>query len=199
MSVDVEPSHKNFGGGMRNSSNESEEMKETEDYLSSEVSKLTTEERAKALDDLHCVGEDLQEFPELMQESLLKFDAMVNKQQNEVYKRAVRQNRAYVEDPCFRLRFLRFNFYDIHRSVNQMMNFLKHKEIYFGTDKLARNIKLEDLNEDDVALMLAGLYHIHDGKDRTGRVIFSVMTEMLGKCKIENLVSLFCFLIELHL
>jgi len=77
-----------------------------------------------------------------------------------------------------------------------MMNFLKHKEIYFGTEKLARNIKLEDLNEDDVALMLAGLYHIHDGKDRTGRVIFSVMTEMLGKCKIENLIHVYYYMVN---
>jgi len=166
------------------------EMKQTEEFLSAEASKLTTEERAKALDDLHCVGEEPTESFENVGKMLEQFENFVKLMQSPIYSRAVRQNRAYVEDPYFRLRFLRCNLYDVHRSVVQMMNFLEHKELYFGNDKLAREITLDDLSEEDMGLMLSGLYHIQKERDRSGRVIVEVLWDMFGRVKFENLIHI---------
>ena len=52
-------------------------MKETEEFLAAELKKLSVQERAKALDDVHCVGEELQQTPEMLQQSLAEFVCFV--------------------------------------------------------------------------------------------------------------------------
>eukprot|EP00526_Cylindrotheca_closterium_P023723 CAMPEP_0113640576 /NCGR_PEP_ID=MMETSP0017_2-20120614/21297_1 /TAXON_ID=2856 /ORGANISM="Cylindrotheca closterium" /LENGTH=191 /DNA_ID=CAMNT_0000551867 /DNA_START=464 /DNA_END=1035 /DNA_ORIENTATION=- /assembly_acc=CAM_ASM_000147 len=142
------------------------EMKSIEDFLASEMTKLSVQERSKVLDDLHCVGEELKETPEMIEESLAEFDQVLQERNEPIYHLATSQNRSYVEDPSFRLRFLRANLHDVHKSVNQMIGFLSRKEKYFGRDKVARDVTLDDLDEDDIELLLSGLYHIQDGTDR---------------------------------
>jgi hypothetical protein len=167
------------------------EMKGTEDFLAAELNTLSLQERSKALDDVHCVGEELQENPEMIKQSLAAFDEEVKAERNPIYELAASQNRAYVEDPGFRLKFLRAKLHDVKQSVRQMMNFLQYKATYFGEDKLARDITLSDLNQDDIDLMLSGLFHVQDGRDRSGRVIIYMFTHMLGRCKTETLVRVF--------
>ncbi|CAJ1963566.1 unnamed protein product [Cylindrotheca closterium] len=164
------------------------EMKQTEDLLASEMNRLSVQERAKAFDDLHCVGEELRETPEMIQKSLAEFEEAVQKERNSVYEMAINQNRAYVEDPKFRLKFLRAKLYDIRKSVRQMMSFLEQKAKYFGDDKVAQEIGMSDLTEEDVQLMLSGLFHIQDGRDRKGRVILHMFSKKLGKCKAETFI-----------
>ena len=145
--------------------NSAPEMKQTEDILASEMNRLSMEDRKRAFDDVHCVGEELNETPEMVQKSLADFDQAVRTSRNPMYKVALNQNRAYVEDPSFRLAFLRANFHDVDKSVRQMMNFLENKAKYFGQDKVAREIVLSDLTEEDIALMLSGFIHIQEGTD----------------------------------
>lgn len=115
------------------------------------------QERTEALHDVHCVGEELQEDPEIMQKALSDFNDAIQQAQNPTYEIVSNQNKAYVEDPSFRLRFLRANRFDVGKSLRQMMSFLQHKAAYFGADKMARDITLDDLSEEDVKVMLSGL------------------------------------------
>ncbi|CAJ1937742.1 unnamed protein product [Cylindrotheca closterium] len=69
-----------------------------------------------------------------------------------------------------------------------MMNFLRYKATYFGNDKVARDITLDDLNEEDMKWMLSGLFHIQDGRDQSGRVIIYLSNTLLGKCKADTLI-----------
>ncbi|CAJ1937766.1 unnamed protein product [Cylindrotheca closterium] len=171
-----------------------DEMKQTEAYLAAELNKLTVQERAKAMDDIHCVGEELNETPEMIEQSLREFDHLVQKMKTPTYEMAVNQNKAFVEDPSFWLRFLRCNMHDVNRSVRQMMEFLKHKATYFGEDNVAREITLDDLNDADMSLLLSGLYHIQDGRDRKGRVVLYITTELLGRCKLGNLIHVIYYI-----
>mmetsp|Transcript_4017 Transcript_4017/g.9277 ORF Transcript_4017/g.9277 Transcript_4017/m.9277 type:complete len:495 (-) Transcript_4017:264-1748(-) len=164
------------------------EMKQTEDFLASEMNKLSVQERANALDDVHCVGEELKETPEMIEKGLAEFQKAVEEARNPVYEMACQQNRSYMEDPTLRLQFLRANFYDVGASVHQMMNLLECKAKYFGNDAVARDITLDDLNEEDMVMMLSGLCHIQDGRDRSGRVILYVFNRMLGKCRADTLI-----------
>ncbi|CAJ1969898.1 unnamed protein product [Cylindrotheca closterium] len=164
------------------------EMKQTEDLLASEMNRLSMQERANAFADVHCVGEDIQETPEMVQRSLEEFENTVQKERNPVYEMAVNQNRAYVEDPKFRLKFLRAKLYDARKSVRQMMSFLEQKAKYFGNDKVAREIDLSDLSKEDMELMLSGLYHIQEGRDRMGRVIVHFFGKNLSTCKADDLI-----------
>ena len=94
------------------------------------MNRLSVQERAKAFDDVHCVGEELHETPGMIQKSLIDFDQTLRKQQNPIYEMAVNQIRQYVEDPTFRLKFLRAKLYDIGQAVRQMMSFLEQKAKY---------------------------------------------------------------------
>lgn len=148
-----------------------QEMKSTEDFLASELGKLSVEERSGALDDLHCVGQDLEETPEMVENSLRELDRILIQRNDSIYNIAASQNRAYVEDPNFRLRFLRAKLHDAEKAATQMIGFLSQKEIYFGREKLARDITLNDLDENDMKLLLSGRFHIQDGLDRKGRPV----------------------------
>eukprot|EP00526_Cylindrotheca_closterium_P004956 CAMPEP_0113640698 /NCGR_PEP_ID=MMETSP0017_2-20120614/21363_1 /TAXON_ID=2856 /ORGANISM="Cylindrotheca closterium" /LENGTH=623 /DNA_ID=CAMNT_0000551999 /DNA_START=33 /DNA_END=1901 /DNA_ORIENTATION=- /assembly_acc=CAM_ASM_000147 len=164
------------------------EMKQTEDFLASEMNKLSVQERANALADVHCVGEELKETPEMIEKGLAEFQKAVEEAKNPVYEMACQQNRSYVEDPTLRLQFLRANFYDVGTSVRKMMNVLQYKAKYFGHDMVARDITLDDLNEEEMELILSGLCHIQDGRDRSGRVVLYVFTHMLGRCRADTLI-----------
>ena len=167
-----------------------DEMKQTEKLLASELSKLSVQERAEAFDDVHCVGEELKETPELIERSLAEFEQVVQRERSHVYHMAWNQNSAYVEDPSFRLKFLRANMHDVDSSVRQMMHFLQLKATYFGNDKVAREITLDDLDKEDMEVLLSGLWHIQEERDRTGRVIVHMFGNLFGKWKAENTVRL---------
>ena len=163
-------------------------MKQMEDFLASEFNRLSVEEQTKALNDIYGVGEELKENLDLVQRALAEFEKQLQMGKFPIYEAAVSLNRAYVEDASFRLKFLRANMYNVTRSVNQMVNFLGHKATFFGVDKIARDITLEDMNREDMDLLLSGFYHIQDGTDQSGRVIVYMFNHMLGKCKAETLV-----------
>ncbi|CAJ1936710.1 unnamed protein product [Cylindrotheca closterium] len=187
------PNHFQMPG--KNSSNNDDitskpAMKQTEAFLASEMSQMSVEERSKAMDDLHCVGEELQETPEMIQKSLAEFEEAVQKERNPIYEMAINQNRAYVEDPTFRLRFLRAKLYNVREAVRKMMSLLECKAKYFGDDKVARDITLDDLSEEDKQLMLSGLYHIQDGRDQNGRLILHLFGKMLIRCRADNLIRI---------
>ncbi|CAJ1969896.1 unnamed protein product [Cylindrotheca closterium] len=166
------------------------EMKETEAFLASEMNRLSVQERSNALDDLHCVGEEVQETPDMIQKALADFDQAVRKEQNPFYEMAMNQNRAYVEDPTFRLKFLRAKLFNAREAVRKMMSLLECKAKYFGHGKVGREITLDDLSEEDKQLMLSGIYHIQDGRDRNGRLILHFFGKMLSRCKADNLIRI---------
>ena len=167
-------------------------MKETELMLASALSNLTAQERTLALHDVHCVGEELKESPEIVEKSLVEFDQAVQRQRNPVYDIAVSHNRAYVENRSFRLRFLRAAMHNIGLAVANMMNFLDNKLLHFGEDKVSREIRLNDLNEEEVGLLVSGIFHIQNDRDPMGRVIVYITAgiEMLEICRAQTLVRL---------
>ena len=167
-------------------------MKETELMLASALNNLTAQERTLALHDVHCVGEELKESPEIVEKSLVEFDQAVQRQRNPVYEIAVSQNRAYVENRSFRLRFLRAAMHNIGLAVTNMMNFLYNKLLHFGEDKVSREIRLNDLNEEEVGLLVSGIFHIQNDRDPMGRVIVYITAgiEMLEICRAQTLVRL---------
>ncbi|CAJ1937922.1 unnamed protein product [Cylindrotheca closterium] len=165
------------------------EMRQTEQLLASEFNKLSVEERSEALDDIHCVGEELQENSDSIGRLLVEFEAFVEQERNAFYDMAVKKNRAYVEDASFQLRFLRYNKYNVHQSVCQMMKFLEHKAKIFGKDKVSREITLQDLNDTAKELLVSGLYHIQKDRDQSGRVILYMMSDKLGRCSADTMIQ----------
>lgn len=180
---------------VRNQNQTREEMKETEGVLASEMSKLTIQERTKAMDDLHCVGEDLEETPGMMERSLQMFGTALQQHEHDAfYDMARRQNRAYVEDPSFRIRFIRANYHDVDKAVSQMLLFLQTKAKYFGTECIGRDITFKDLSEDDRELLMSGAYHVQAERDQNGRTVVYALSKMIGRSKGESLCRVVYFI-----
>ncbi|KAL3928743.1 MAG: hypothetical protein SGBAC_012518 [Bacillariaceae sp.] len=168
--------------------------KATDELLAAQMRQLTVEERGEALDDVHCVGEELKETPEIIQKSLAELGVAIEQEKNTTYDIAMKQNRAYVEDPVFRLKFLRANLHDVNKAVRQMMSFLEKKAVHFGIEKVAREITLDDLTDEDRKFMLMGIYHIQDARDRTGRVVLYSFNGQLGKASLDCLIRIMYYI-----
>ncbi|CAJ1936079.1 unnamed protein product [Cylindrotheca closterium] len=146
-------------------------LKAAEEYLASEVHKLSLKERLEALDDVHCVGKEIETTPEALQDLLTEFDEEVKRSNDPTYKLAERLNKAYVEDTAFRLRFLFSKMNNVKQAVTQMLAFLRQKAMYFGKEALGRDILLSDLNTDDLDLMKSAIYYVQAERDSSGRAI----------------------------
>ena len=176
-------------------------FREVENLLSSDMSKLSVQERASALDDVHCVGEELKETPETVQQLLAEFEETVQSQQHQhpIYALALNQNRAYVEDSSFRLKFLRANLHNVQRAVSQMMDLLRNKAKYFGQDTVTREITTSDLTEDDIDLMLSARYFIPQERDRMGRPVAYIIDRESRHgiyTKVSTNLALICKLVQ---
>lgn len=163
-------------------------LKPAEDFLAAEMNKLSFQEISKALDDVHCVGEDIHEDEDMIRRSLAEFDQQAKARRNRYFELAMTQDKAYIEDEDFCLKFLRANFFDVNRSVGQMMSFLQYKARYFGEDKLGRDIALSDLSQEDVDLMRSGILHQQKGRDRSGRVVLYILNHLVGLIKEDTMV-----------
>lgn len=161
------------------------------DVLTFEFSKLSLQEQSQALSDIHHAGE-LQEDPVMIDKLLQDFEQEVGRSKCAVYEQALKKDRSYVEDPGFRLKFLRANMHDVPKAVKQMFSFLKHKAKYFGNDKVASDITINDLTPEELKILLSGIYHIQEGTDKNGRVILHYFSKaMPSKIKVESMVSFF--------
>lgn len=170
------------------------EMRETQDYLRSEFNKLSVNEQTEVLNDIYCVGDGLQEPADLIEASLTNFHQELERGIFPVYEMALGQNRAYVQDPSFRLMFIRAKKHNVSDAAIQMENFLRHKATYFGFEKVARDITLEDLSTEEVSILLSGLFHVQDDTNRSGRVIIYSFNKMFGKYSAESLIRVMYYI-----
>lgn len=173
-------------------SRQSHQVEEVEEILSSEFKKLSVPEQARALDDLnHASGSELKEDPAVIDQLLSDFEDEVGRFHSPIYEQALVQDSSYVEDPAFRLKFLRANLHNVKEATKQMLSFLRHKATYFGSDKITSDITVDDLTPDELKLMLSGIYHIQDGTDRNGRVILTTFAGLVPqKFNAETMVRL---------
>ncbi|CAJ1933047.1 unnamed protein product [Cylindrotheca closterium] len=118
--------------------------------------------------------------------SLLDFKREVEQSHYPIYELALQQDRSYVEDPAFCLKFLRANKYNVPKAVKQMIDFLRQKAIYFGADKLSHDVTTEDLSTKELEVLLSGQYHIQDATDPNGRAIIYCFNTKFGQCNADS-------------
>ena len=132
----------------------------------------------------------LQEDPNVVREKLVEMNEAIQKQKGKAYLRAEKQSRNYVENPDFRLKFLRADCFDVPAATRRFMAFFEQKMMYFGENKLTKDIELSDLSVEDLAVVKSGVMQEHYEVDASGRVVVSFFRQ-LRRCKeIDNMVSL---------
>lgn len=167
-------------------------MSESEIFLMSKFTELSPREKLEALNDLHYAESELDENPLKVHQMLTEFEDVLERVHDPIYEQALKQDSSYVEDPAFRLKFLRANGHSVPKAVKQMIEFLKNKARYFGTDKLTSDITFDDMTPEELKIILSGIYHVQGGLDRSGRVILHRFNRLLpNNVNEETMVRFF--------
>jgi hypothetical protein len=157
-----------------------------------ELNGLSMKERDEIYHDVHGVSDVINENPMTVRVEITRLlqqlDEMPARQKG-AYLQALEQNPGYVHDDEFLLMFLRADRFNVRASALRCVSFFEHKLLLFGSDKLGRDITIDDLSEDDMACLESGYAQMLSGRDRAGRAIFCLMP-MIRKYKtVHNRVS----------
>jgi hypothetical protein len=104
-------------------------------------------------------------------------------------RRARVQCPGYVDDPAFRLRFLRAEQFHIKRAATFLLRHFEEKKLLFGEHCLGRDITLPDLNDDDLAYLECGGHQISPCVDRHGRCIEICNLHLLNSTDTSSKIS----------
>ena len=145
--------------------------------IASEMNRLSLEERANALEDLHGIKREEGQSPEAIASLVEQVKSEISKLRvKTAYDKAVFLCPSFVHNPDFILMFLRSENFNVALTVKRLMLHFEHKLELFGIERLARSLRFDDLDEDDKGAMFAGSMQVLPEKDRSGRtVIISIM------------------------
>ncbi|CAJ1932734.1 unnamed protein product [Cylindrotheca closterium] len=139
--------------------------------LSQAFNRLTFQERQEQQDLLHGVDGTLPEDKDFVEIALQELDNhLIRIKHGSVYETAEKMDPKYAGSRAFRIMFLRGNRYDAKAAADQTLRFFAQKQKLFGTEKLVKEITIDDLDEDDRACLRTGCIQIA-GKDRSDRHI----------------------------
>lgn len=157
--------------------------------LAQELNSLSLQERNRAIESLHGVDHVIKETPAMIRDKLLEFqialecllqaDSSISRKITAVtrnaYLQAQHQSPSYVQNPAFRLMFLRAESFDAMLAAHRMLVYLEEKLSRFGPDALTRSLTLQDLSPQAMAMLLdLGIHQLLPSRDSAGRAIYLV-------------------------
>jgi hypothetical protein len=146
---------------------------EIDALIAREMTRMSLDEREKALDDVHGIGEVKEEDPAFVSSCLEAFEDHLQtiKQEDMAYALAKAMSRQYVSAKNFRMMFLRADRYAPKDAAERMVRFFELKKRLFGAEKLVKDITLEDLDKDDMDALKTGCVQVSPLTDMAGRPI----------------------------
>jgi hypothetical protein len=167
-----------------------------EDRIAREVREMPQDEREKVWADLSGdekasqfrkeVIEDPKEIAKALEDMEAELESIHDK---EAFELARKQSSTYVNRRSFQLMFLRSCEYNGKRAANKLVEHMQRKKQLFGESVLGRDIKLSDLNADDMETLYSGGIQFLQERDNAGRlVLFGHVKSLIFKER-ENLVS----------
>lgn len=103
------------------------------------------------------------------------------------YQLAIEQDAAWVDRQ--KIKFLRAEDFNASNAAARMLRYFTLKEALFGKDKLGRDIRLQDFNQDDIESLQAGGMQILSEPDHAGRRIFFTQNRNYMYKERKNMVS----------
>ena len=144
----------------------------TEELLTKELNHLSSTEREEVLYDVHGVSNVVEETPEFVARRLEDLNVNICKTRDKAaYDLAEALNKEFVQDRRLRLQFLRSCAFDASWAADRMVRHFEVKQSLFGSDKLAKEITLEDFSKEDIACLESGFGTILPLRDRAGRAV----------------------------
>lgn len=141
--------------------------------LVEELNQLSIQERNKVYEDIHGVSKPIEETPGLLQARFVAMQTELDKLPTKTaYDLAWRQNRAFVEDPDFRLAFLRCEEFDAKKAAVRFSNYFELiLELWPGGEVLGREITLADLGPEELSDLQHGHVQYLSQRDSAGRAV----------------------------
>jgi hypothetical protein len=179
--------------------------KEIDSLIASEMTRLSMEDRERALYDVHGIGENVNADSVLHHDRLMElethlFRILAYKTTPSAFAEAAQMSPEYVQNPNFRIMFLRAEHFDAKLAAERLVRFFELKKRLFGRDRLVKDITLEDLDEDDMeTLETGGVGQVSPLKDMAGRPIVCFL-QALRKYKVpENAVRFYIYILYLYM
>lgn len=143
--------------------------------IAKQMMQLSVEDREKAYMDVHGVKEGTVETDESKRVGLQTMEEEILKMEDKrAYDLALEISSKYVENPEFRLAFLRAESFDAAKAA---LRFVRHFELkleLFGEEKIAMDIVQDDLDREAMEALYSGMGQTTDAKDSAGRRIITV-------------------------
>jgi hypothetical protein len=153
--------------------------KATDDLFAKAMTELSVQEREQVYHDVHGIFDVAEETSDIITRCLADLDAELNKIQNKhAYELAKRQDPYYVSNRKLLLKFLRSESFAPQRAAEKLVRFFQVKSDLFGESKLTTEIRIADLNEEDIRLLESGLGQLMPRRDQAGRAIFCWCTPL---------------------
>eukprot|EP00339_Tiarina_fusa_P027317 CAMPEP_0117080352 /NCGR_PEP_ID=MMETSP0472-20121206/56695_1 /TAXON_ID=693140 ORGANISM="Tiarina fusus, Strain LIS" /NCGR_SAMPLE_ID=MMETSP0472 /ASSEMBLY_ACC=CAM_ASM_000603 /LENGTH=319 /DNA_ID=CAMNT_0004807961 /DNA_START=69 /DNA_END=1026 /DNA_ORIENTATION=- len=166
----------------------------SEERISRELREMPQEEREKVWADLsgnEKTSQFRKDVPEEPEEIARALDEMSTALQEITDKPALdlatKQDGEYVDGRSFRLMFLRSCEYDGKRAAQKLVEHMNTKQQLFGDHCLGRDIKLSDLNEEDMKTLNSGGLQFLPERDNAGRIVLYGHVESVKFKERENL------------
>lgn len=122
----------------------------------------------------------LQELTDLLQQP--------GQKGREAFDAAILQNPQWMERE--KIKFLRACNFDVATTADHILRCFKLKEELFGREKLGRDIRLSDLNEDDLACLRLEPMYLLPRTDHVGRPVFFTRPSNFVYKEHSNMVRL---------
>lgn len=167
---------------------------EIDTLVARDMNELSGKEREQVLHDIHGVVDIPNETPLKLEEKLAELEAEIQRiAAKSAYQRAHTVSETYVNDRSFRLKFLRADRFDAKSAARRLVSFFEQKLIIFGPDKLVKDITIDDLDHDDLAVLKNGHMQFLPQRDMAGRTIFCDIRSRERFVSHLNLVRLISF------
>jgi hypothetical protein len=158
-----------------------EDCELVDEYLASEMSRLSVEERERRLFELHGLRVVNRDRPSV-EKALAQLDVELQKitHRRQPFEQAKYHHASYVNDRNFRLMFLRCSeSFDSKSAAQKIISHFDVKQSLFGNGEiLGRDVLLSDLSADDIATLEAGMIQILPTKDTSGRTIVIIFPQL---------------------
>jgi hypothetical protein len=167
--------------------------KDQDALLAQELSALSMQERERVYHGIHGVSEHVDEAPEVVEEKLAKLDDKLAEisRNKDAYLQAMAQDKDYTSCRRLRLKFLRANDFDVRKAAVHICLFFEEKLNLFGRELLAKDLKISDLDADDIKYLEMGGGQLVPQKDRAGRCIFAwIMANVPHEGSEEHMAKL---------
>lgn len=170
----------------------------TDDKIAMELRKMPQEEREKVWADLSgnektsMFRQPVKEDPKAIDEALVHLQREIEgTKEKTAFDLAQRMNPNYVKSRSFQLAFLRSCEYDGKRAGRLLIDHMETKRLLFGNAVLGRDIRLSDLNSDDMVTLSTGGFQFLRERDSAGRIVLYYHRGSLKFKERENFVSFF--------